>query len=99
LWCGDGHLHKKCPDMLQLLIVGRRKHPSRQISGLQTSEGEVPEDYNGKGVLFQPHHSRRVLRGGTPRQGRGTAAASDTSGDSGRSRHSGTQSPCGLTPT
>jgi hypothetical protein len=61
------------------------KPPNRQLSGLQTrvggaAEKEVAEDtqdYNGKGVLFQPHHSRRVLRGGAPRQDRGTAGASD----------------------
>jgi hypothetical protein len=86
---------------------GQKKIPSRQLSGLQTPEGgdaekeviEDTQDYNGKGVLFQPHHCRHVLRGSTPRQDRGTAAASDTSGGSGRSRHSGTQGPCGVTPT
>jgi hypothetical protein len=52
-----------------------------------------------EGVLFQPHHSRSVLRGGSPRQDRGTAAASDTSCGSGRSRHNGTQDPCGFAPT
>jgi hypothetical protein len=45
--------------MLQLPVGGGRKTPSRQLSGLQTREGdagkEVAEDtqiYNGKGVLF-----------------------------------------------
>jgi hypothetical protein len=92
-------------NMLQLLVGGRRKTPSRQLSGLQTREGgdaekAVPEDiqdYNRKGVLFQPHHSRYVLRGGALRQERGTAAASDTS--DGRSHQNGTQGTCGFTPT
>jgi hypothetical protein len=75
------------------------------LSGLRTREEEDAEkevaddiqDYNGKGVLFQPHHSRRVLREGAPKQERGKAAASDTSGGSDRSRHNGTQGPCGFT--
>jgi hypothetical protein len=73
---------------------------------LQTQEGadeekeitEDTQDYNRKGVLFEPHHFRHALRGGAPRQGRGTTAASDTSGGSDRSRLNGTQDPCGLTP-
>jgi hypothetical protein len=62
------------------------------------AEEEVAEDiqdYNGEGVLFQPHHPRHVLQGGAARQDRGTAAASDTSG--GRPLHNGTQGPCGFT--
>jgi hypothetical protein len=59
------------PTMLKLPVGGRRKIPSLQLSGLQTREGgdaekEVREgikDYKWKGVLFQPHHSRHVLRG------------------------------------
>jgi hypothetical protein len=62
--------------MLQLPAGGKRNPPSRKLSGLQTCEGgdaekEVAEDtkdYNGKGFLFQPHHSRHVLRDGAPRQ-------------------------------
>jgi hypothetical protein len=94
-------------NMLQLPVGGSRKTVSRQLSGLQTCErgdaekevSEDTQDKNGKGVLFRPHHSTRVLRGGAPRQDRAAAAESETSGDSGRSRHNGTQSPCGLTPT
>jgi hypothetical protein len=55
--------------------------------------------YNRKGVFFQPHHSRRVLRGSALRQDRETAAASDTSGDSDKSCHNGTQGPGALTTT
>jgi hypothetical protein len=51
-----------------------------------------------QGVLFQLHHSNCVLCGSTPRQERGTAKASNTSGGSGSSRHIGTQGPCGFTP-
>jgi hypothetical protein len=79
----------------------KEKPPSRQLSGLQTREGGGTEkevakdtqDHNGKSVLFQPHHSRRVLLSGAPRQDRGTAASSDTSGGSGRSRHNRPQVP------
>jgi hypothetical protein len=94
--------------MLQLSVGGRRKTPSRKLSGLQTREGgdseeevaEDTQDYNGEGVLFQPHHSRHVLRGGFPRQDRGTAAAApDTSDGSGRFRCNGTQGPFGINPT
>jgi hypothetical protein len=60
---------------------------------------EDTQDYNGKSVLFQTHQSRRVLRGGTPRQDSGTAAPSDTSDGIGMSHHNGTQGPCSLTPT
>jgi hypothetical protein len=83
----------------------KEKTTSPKLSGLKTREGgyaeeEVAEDnqdYNGSGVLFQAHHSRYVLPSGAPRQKRGTAAASDTSG--GRSRQDGIQCPCDLTPT
>jgi hypothetical protein len=51
-----------------------------------------------EGCSLQTSPLRRV-RGGSPRQDRGTAAASDTSGGSGRSRHNGTQGPCALAPT
>jgi hypothetical protein len=76
------------------------KTPPRKLSGLQTLERDDAEkedihDYNENGVLFQPHHSRHVLRGGAPRQDRRTTA-SDTSGGSGRSRHKGAQDPCGF---
>jgi hypothetical protein len=54
-------------------------------------------DYKGKCVLFQPHNSKPALRGGALKQDRGAAATSDKSGGSGRSRHNGTQGPCGLT--
>jgi hypothetical protein len=89
-------------NILQQSVGGTGKTPSRKLSGLQTCEGvdaeievtEVTQDYNGKGVLFQPHHSRHVLRGGDPKQDRRTAAASDTSGS--RSRHNGTQGPLRL---
>jgi hypothetical protein len=71
---------------VQLSVARRRNTQSRKLSGLQTRErrdadrevAENTQDYNGEGVLFQPHHSRRVLRGGAPRQDTGKAAASDT---------------------
>jgi hypothetical protein len=89
--------------MLQLSVGGRGKTPSHKLSGLQTrEEKEVAEDiqgYKGKGDFFQPHYSRHVLLGSAPRQDRGTAAASDTSGGRDRSRHNGAPSPCGPTPT
>jgi hypothetical protein len=54
---------------MQLLSVGGRRHPpSSKLSGLQIREGgdagvaEETQDYKGKGVLFQPHHSRRPSR-------------------------------------
>jgi hypothetical protein len=69
---------------------------------IRAAEKEVAEntqDYNRKGVLFEPHHSRHVLHGGALRQDRGMAAVSDTSGGSGRCHHNGTEDPCSLTPT
>jgi hypothetical protein len=64
--------------ILQISVGERRKPKSRHISGLQICEGgdaekeaaEDTEDYNGKSVLFQPHHSRHVLRVEVPRQDR-----------------------------
>jgi hypothetical protein len=55
--------------MLQLPVGGRTKTPSRQLLGLQTCEGgaagkedtEDTQDYNRKGVLFQPNHSRFIF--------------------------------------
>ena len=115
LWCWGCHLLKECPEKektsstptcckfslaegetpIQPIIVAadmRRRKSEKQIA-------EDTQNYNGKAVLFRHHHARRVLRGGAPRQDRGTAATSDTSGSSGRPRHKGTQGPCGLTPT
>jgi hypothetical protein len=86
-------------------VAWRKEKPrTPQNIGLQTCEEEMQktkvaedtQDYNRKGVLIQHHHSRHVLRGCAPRQDRGTAVASDTSG--GRSRFIGTQGPGGLTP-
>jgi hypothetical protein len=79
------------------------ENPFPQIIGVANTRrsrcrkkfAEDNQDYNGKVVLFQRHHSRHVLRGGAPRQDRGTAAASDASG--GRTRNNGTQVPAALT--
>jgi hypothetical protein len=92
------------PNMLPLPVGGRKETPFLQLSGFQTHEGgdagkevtEDTQDYNEKGVLFQPDHSRRLLHGGAPKQDRGTAAALDTSGGSGRSHHNGTRGPAAL---
>jgi hypothetical protein len=81
--------------MLQLPVGERRKTASRQLSGMQAREGgtpekEVPEDTqnrNRKGVFFCPHHPRRLLRGGTPRQRR-SAGPSGTPRSNGRSTSS-----------
>jgi hypothetical protein len=92
--------------MLQLPVGGRRGSPSRQISGLQISEGgdaekEVTENIQGSKAnnVLKPRHPRCVLRGGAPRQRRAIAAASDSPGGSGSSNHNGTEDPCALTPT
>jgi hypothetical protein len=73
------------------IVDTRRRCRKKVAEGIQ--------DYNRKGVLFQCHHSRRVLRGGAPRQDRGTATASDRPSGTGSFRHSRTQGACGLTPT
>jgi hypothetical protein len=62
----------------QIIGAADMRRRCRKRSGIQ--------DYNGEGVLFKIHHSRHILRGGAPRQDRGTAAASDTSVGSGRSQ-------------
>jgi hypothetical protein len=94
-------------NMLQMPVGGRGKpHPANYLGCKHAKGGDAEkevaedtQDYNRKGILFQPHHSRRVLRGGAPRQVRGTAEASDTSGGSDRSRHNGSPGPCALTLT
>jgi hypothetical protein len=85
--------------MLELSDVGRRKNTSLKLSRMQTSErGDAEkEEYNGERVLFQPQHSRRVLRGGALGKDRGTAGAWDKTGS--RPRQNGTLDPCGFTPT
>jgi hypothetical protein len=40
---------------------------------------ESAQDYNGKGVLFQPHHPRTILRGGAMQQHKTAAAAASAS--------------------
>jgi hypothetical protein len=47
------------------------------------------KEHNGKGVLFQLHHARSVVRGGCAKQRGATAAASSTPDSSGRSSRSG----------
>jgi hypothetical protein len=57
-------------DMLQVSVGGRRGTSSLQLSRLQIRHGrdtkeeiaERTQGYNGKGVLFQPHHPRTILR-------------------------------------
>jgi hypothetical protein len=105
-----GHLQKECPEKGNMIISstttrcncrlteGENPHPDN-YRDCRHAKDMQNEDYNGKGALFQPHHSKHVLRGEAPRQDRGTVAASDTSGGSARSRHNGTQAPCIPTPT
>jgi hypothetical protein len=86
------------------LAEGENPHPAnyqgcrhaKEEMQKKTSQRTDIQDYNGKGVPFQPHYSRPVLRAATPREDRGTAAPSDTSGGSDRSRQNGTQDPCGF---
>jgi hypothetical protein len=94
---GEHNFH---PSMLQLPVGGRGKAAPRQLSGLQAREGGTPEEevsestqnHNGKGVPFCPHHPRRLLRGGSPRQ-RILAAA--TTGDfPTRKRNKNFNGPC-----
>jgi hypothetical protein len=68
---------RKYTNMLQLSAGGRRK-PQSPLSGLQTREGgdekyvaEDTQDYIGEGVIFQPHNSSHVPRGGAPSKDRG----------------------------
>jgi hypothetical protein len=69
-------------NMLQLSVGGKRKPSSSKLSGLQTCEGDAEkevaednQDYDGEGALFQPHHSRHVLRGGAPRHDKGNSSS------------------------
>jgi hypothetical protein len=63
-------------DMLQLQIGGWRGTSSLQVSSLQSLQGrdakekvtESTQDYNRKGILFQPHHPRAILHGGATQQ-------------------------------
>jgi hypothetical protein len=79
----------------------KEKKPTSQLSGLQICGGgdaekkvtENTQNYNTKDVLLKPRHHRCVLRGGAPRQDRGTAAASDMSGSGGSSSHNRTEDP------
>jgi hypothetical protein len=62
--------------MLQLQTGGRRGTSPLQLSRLQARQGieakekvaEGAKDYNGKGVLFQPHHVKTILRRGATQQ-------------------------------
>jgi succinylarginine dihydrolase len=63
-------------DMLQLQVDGRRETSSIELSRLQARQGreakeevaERAQSYNGKGLLYQPHHSRTILYGGATQQ-------------------------------
>jgi hypothetical protein len=73
-------------DMLQVQVGVRRWTSSLQLSRLQVRQGrdakekvaESAQVYNGRDVLFQPHHPRSILRGGATQQHSATAAASAT---------------------
>jgi hypothetical protein len=74
--------------MLQLNVGGRQETTSIQLSWLQARPGRSPQkkgtentkEHNGKGVLFNIHQARSVLRGGSAEQRRATAAGSSTMG-------------------
>jgi hypothetical protein len=84
-------------DMLQLQVGGQRGTSSLQLSRLQARQGrdskekiaESAQDYNGKCVLFQPHHPRTIPRGGAVQQHTITEAASAALSCTGLPRHSG----------
>jgi hypothetical protein len=74
LWCGGGHLHKECPEKgnasstpaccnCRLADGENYRGCSRAKEELQKKKLQKP-----RRVLFCPHHPRRLLRGGTPRQ-------------------------------
>jgi hypothetical protein len=76
---------------------GWRETPSIKLSRLQPCQGrdlqtkgaKNTNEHNRKGFLFQLHHSRSVLHGGTVKQCGATAAASSTPCSCGRYSHSG----------
>jgi hypothetical protein len=63
-------------NMLQLQVGGPRGTSSLQLSRLQARVAQKAQDYKGKGVLFQPHHPRTILRGSETQGHTATAAAS-----------------------
>jgi hypothetical protein len=92
MWCGGGHLHKECPGKGNTALIPTcnnsklvddvETHPSNYRSCRHAKEQmrkrklQSAQDYNGKGVLFQPHYPRTILRGGTMQQNTAKAAAS-----------------------
>jgi hypothetical protein len=65
-------------------LDGEEPHPSN-CRGCSHAKEEIRKresqrapktTYNGKGVLFQPHHPRTILRGGAAQQHTATTAAS-----------------------
>jgi hypothetical protein len=84
-------------NMLQLQVGGQRGTSSPQESRLQAHRGrdmkkkvaESAQNYNRKGVLFQPHHSRTIFRCDATQQHTATAAASVTLSCTGLPQHSG----------
>jgi hypothetical protein len=67
--------------MLQLQVGGQRGTSSLQLSRLQVCQGrdekekvaESTQNYDGKGVLFEPHYPRTILYSGAAHQHTGTA--------------------------
>jgi hypothetical protein len=112
LWCGGGHLHKECPKkgnssstpaccncnlaegrMPILPTTGAAATPRRSCKN-----GRCRGHQNlQRGVLFHPHHTRCLLRGGVPRQERESATTRSTSGD-GSSQRSTTEGLCASSP-
>jgi hypothetical protein len=59
------------------MVFSARFVPSSTISeNYPAKVAESAQDFSGKGVLFQPHHSRALLLGGATQQHTATAATS-----------------------
>jgi hypothetical protein len=81
-------------------LVDGEEPQSLQLSRLKARQGrdakekvvERAQDYNGKGVLFQPHHPKTVLRGGAMQQHKARAVVSAALICTGLLRRSGLES-------
>jgi hypothetical protein len=90
VWCGGSHLHKEWSEKTiqhryrHAATSGWKGNSSLQLPRLQARQGkdakeevaDSAQDYNGKDVLFQPHHLTTILRGIATQQ-HTAAAASD----------------------
>jgi hypothetical protein len=109
MWCGGGQLHKhyqknqttrpyRHAAFASWWRARNTVTPNIEVAatpGKRSADESAKnnEEHNGKGILLQLYHARRVLRGGSAKQRRTRAATSFEPGSCGRSSPAAAEKP------